>query len=85
MISETTLLELGGKLWEKGNLKRIYLNSDTCKKLIESNGYEFGFTDFELEKLKKAKTFFDINSGELKSDIGTVRVLLNRHVMRCTK
>jgi len=85
MISETTLLELGGKLWEKGNLKRIYLNSDTCKKLIESSGYEFGFTNFELEKLKKAKTFFDINSGELKSDIGTVRVLLNRHVMSCTK
>ena len=85
MISKATLLELGGNLWEKGNMKRIYLNSETCIKLIEASGYERGFTEFELKKLKKAKTFFDISSGELKSDTGTVRVLLNQNGMRCDK
>ena len=74
-------LTAGGKIWEKNGLERVYLNADACKALLKMNDY----SAMEEKSLKKAKTFFDIKSGELKSDVGTVRVLFNRNDMKCGK
>ena len=74
-------IEAGGKVWEKGNMQRVYLNVEACKKLIGQSSY----SAMQEKSLKKAKTFFDINSGELKSDVGTVRVMFNRARIECVK
>ncbi|WP_265822534.1 hypothetical protein [Geovibrio ferrireducens] len=77
---EARLIELGGKLWEKGNCKRIYIKEQVIRALINCKT-----TEFEDSCLKKANTYYDIVGGQFKSDIGTVRVLLNRSGYKCTK
>ena len=80
-MTEKTMVEAGGKVWEKGTLKRVYLNADACKNIIEQASY----SAMEEKSLKKAKTYFDCESNELKSDVGTVRVMFNRIGMECSK
>lgn len=80
-INQSRLLKIGGKLWKKNNKIRVYLNAEAVKSLVSIKI----FTAFEEKSLKKAKTFFDVDSNELRSDVGTVRVILNRSGFTCTK
>lgn len=84
-INKQELIEAGGKLWEKGNMSRIYLNAQACKNLFEKAGCKAEYSKMEEKSLRKAKTFFDNNTSELKSDVGTVRVMFNRKGFDCEK
>jgi len=77
------LIEIGGKLWKKGSMNRIYLDRGVCLNIMEIK--EDKLTDMENKSLKKAKTFFDINSSELHSDVGTVRAMFNARGIKCVK
>ena len=60
------LIEAGAKVWEKGNMKRIYLNMDLVSKL----DLAINFND------KKHKLFFDLTTGRFDGTSSTfVRVL----------
>ncbi|WP_277657204.1 hypothetical protein [Seleniivibrio woodruffii] len=75
------LIKMGGKVWEKGDIKRIYIKGDIVKALIREK--YTSFSDFEEGCLKKATTYYD---GErFHSDIGTVRVMLNNCNLKCDK
>lgn len=84
-IDKQVLLEAGGKLWEKGDMKRIYLNAQACIALFKRAGYKTKLNKMEEKSLKKAKTFWDLNTEELRSDVGTVRVMFNRKGFDCGK
>lgn len=84
-LNKENLIEAGGKLWEKGNMSRVYLNVAACKHLFEKAGYKSEYSKMEEKSLKKAKTFYDVNSGELRSDVGTVRAMFNRRGCECSK
>lgn len=75
---KTKLLEMGGKLWEKENITRVYIKDNVIKKLVKQNT----FSDFEEKSMKKAVTYYD---GKFHSDNGTVRVILNRNGYECEK
>ena len=80
-LTKKALIEIGGKLWEKKQIERVYLNAETCKKIIGTSKY----TEMQEECLRKAKTFFDCKTNELKSDTGTVRVMFNQQNIICKK
>jgi len=80
-LTKEQAIKAGGNIWEKGGIERVYLNTAACKALIAQNE----FSKMEESSLKKAKTFFDIKTGELKSDVGTVRVMFNRADIECGK
>ncbi len=80
-LTTESVLKVGGKVWEKGAMKRIYLTVESCKAIIKQATY----SAMEEKSLKKAKTYFDTNTSELKSDVGTVRSLFNQHGFKCVK
>jgi hypothetical protein len=81
-LTKEQVIQVGGKVWSKdGQELRVYLNKDAVLKLVEG----FQVTALEANALVKAKTFFDIATGELKSDVGTVRSLLNGAGIACGK
>ena len=84
-LNEDKAIEAGGKVWEKGSIRRVYLNADACKKMFADAGYGDKYTAMEEKSLKKAKTYFDVNSSTLHSDIGTVRTMFNRKDWECSK
>lgn len=67
-------LSVGGKVWEKEELKRVYLSASAVNALVESEGYA---SLKVTEKMKSAKTFLDLRTGDLKSDVGMIRSALN--------
>jgi len=79
------LIDAGGKEWTKQvtnkTLHRIYLNRDAIIKFLNLDKTQL--TDFEMKSLEKAKTFFDVDEVKYVSDVGTVRVLFNRHGVKC--
>ncbi|MCK5600640.1 hypothetical protein KAR91_02155 [Candidatus Pacearchaeota archaeon] len=70
---ENKLLQIGGKVWEKENMKRIYLNIDSIVKLSEVN-----YTDSQLKKASKGKAYFNTVNGEFYAENGMV----TRNVLR---
>jgi hypothetical protein len=71
------LILIGGKLWERGAVKRIYLDKHAVVKLLKLDDDKL--TAFEQSCLKKSKTYYDCIASEYKSDVGTVRVLFNQN------
>jgi len=82
-LTEAKALEVGGKIWEKEGVKRIYLNIDSVSALIVSEGYKA--LDSVSKKMRQAKTFLDLNTNELKSDVGMVRSALCSSGFNCEK
>ena len=80
-MTKEEAIQMGGKLWVKEHLERVYFPKDIILKLLD--GYTV--TDFESRKISQSKTFFDCNNKMLRSDTGTVRVLLNRAGFDCKK
>jgi len=70
---EKKLLELGGKLWEKNSMKRVYLNIDSILKLSEVS-----YSDSQIKKAKKGKAYFNLIDGEFYAENGIV----TRNVLR---
>ena len=79
------LKKAGGKEWQKtigsNQLHRIYLNEDAVINFLSLKT----LTDFEMKCLKKAKTYYDVLTKKIISDIGTVRVLFNQNGVKCSK
>jgi hypothetical protein len=79
-MNKELALSLGGKIWSKdGQELRVYLNKDAVLKLAE--GYQI--TAHEEKAAAKAKTFLDLKTSELKSDVGAVRSLLTNAGYKC--
>ncbi|RKS87312.1 hypothetical protein DES39_0532 [Orbus hercynius] len=64
------LLAAGGKVWEKGDMKRIYLNMDLVKAL-DSN---INFND------KKHKLYFDLNTNRFDGSSKCLVSSLNKEI-----
>ena len=81
------LIEAGAKVWEKGNMKRIYINDAVAKVVFNENLLK----DFSQVKINvgKAKFYFDIEKNVFTADSGSIRTAINSttfdHGFRCTK
>jgi hypothetical protein len=82
-LTKKQVIQAGGKVWAHNELERVYLSIDTVNKLTVNNG--FPAISNISKKMKNAKTFLDIKSGELKSDVGAVRSHLNGIGIKCVK
>ena len=81
------LIEAGAKVWEKGNMKRIYINDAVSKVVFNENLLK----DFSQVKISvgKAKFYFDIEKNVFTADSGSIRTAINsttfNHGFKCTK
>ena len=81
------LIAAGAKIWEKGSMKRIYINDAVAQKVFNENLLR----EFSQVKIKvgKSKFYYDINSGVFGSDSGSIRSAINGtsfdHGYKCTK
>ena len=81
-LTKEQAILFGGNVWSKeGKELRVYLNADAIVKMAD--GYKV--SELELNAMKKAKTYLDIATNELKSDVGTVRSFLNQIGFSCVK
>jgi hypothetical protein len=82
-LTKQEAVELGGKVWEKHTIKRVYMSIEVIDSLAKKNGYA------ELsnvsKKMKQAKTYLDCNTGDLKSDVGMIRSHLCSIGFNCDK
>lgn len=81
-ISKEILVEMGGNLWEKNGISRVYLNDDVIVKM----GFKIvdlaRYAD-EFRGLGKAKLYFDCNKNVLISDSGSVRSAMKNNGFKC--
>ena len=82
-LNKEILLALGGKAWEKENVERVYLTIGVVRSLIETKNY--APISSPSKKMVQAKTFFDVKTGILKSDVGMIRSALNSAGFPCEK
>lgn len=81
------LIEAGAKVWEKGNMKRIYINDAVAQIVFNENILK----DFPQVKINvgKAKFYFDLEHNVFTADSGTIRTAINsttfEHGFKCTK
>lgn len=62
-----------GRLWEKGNIKRMYIDA---KHIIALHNEMYISKVTPSKKMLKAKVWLDLNTGIADSDVGMIRVLL---------
>ena len=81
------LLAAGAKIWEKGNMKRIYIN-DAVAQTVFNEGLLKDFPQLKIS-VGKAKFYFDLNHNVFTADNGTIRTAINgtafKHGFKCTK
>lgn len=86
-ILENLLIEAGATVWEKGTMKRIYINQDVADKVFNQNILK-NYSQCHII-VGKAKFWFNLKSGELCSDTGKIRTAINstkfEHGLECTK
>ena len=75
-------LSFGGILWEKESMKRVYLNIEVVSKIIQKSGYA---ALSPSKKMKQAKTYLNVSTGEFISDVGMVRSALCGAGYNCEK
>lgn len=84
---EDQLIEAGAKIWEKGNMKRIYIN-DAVAQTVFNEGLLKDFPQLKIS-VGKAKFYFDLNHNVFTADNGTIRTAINgtafKHGFKCTK
>lgn len=69
---QNKLIEAGAKVWEKGSLKRIYINDEVAEIVLKPI-----FNGYPLPKIGKSKLFYDFKYGKLFSDSGYIRTAFN--------
>lgn len=81
------LIEAGAKIWEKGDIKRIYIN-DAVAEIVFNQKILKDFSQVKI-KVGKAKFYFDLTNNVFTADSGTIRTAINsttfNHGFRCTK
>lgn len=81
------LIEAGAKVWEKGDIKRIYIN-DAVAEIVFNQKILKDFSQVKI-KVGKAKFYFDLTNNVFAADSGTIRTAINSttfdHGFRCTK
>jgi len=82
-LTRDEAISAGGKVWTKNEIERIYLNVEAVSKIITKEGYP-AFTNIS-KKMQSAKTYLDVKSGEVKSDVGMIRSALNSAMIKCVK
>ena len=81
------IIEAGAKVWEKVNMKRIYINDAVAQIVFNENILK----DFPQVKINvgKAKFYFDLEYNVFTADSGTIRTAINsttfEHGFKCTK
>ncbi len=70
---EKKLMSVGGRLWEKESMKRIYLNINAITEISEIT-----YTESQLKKASKGKAYYDVKNGEFYAENGMV----TRNVLR---
>jgi pyruvate/oxaloacetate carboxyltransferase len=81
-LSTEQALSFGGNLWEKDSMKRVYLNIEAVSKVVQDSGYA-ALTP--SKKMKQAKTYLNVFTGEFISDVGMVRSALCGAGYNCEK
>lgn len=81
-INKEKLIEMGGNLWEKNGMSRVYLNDSVLEKM----GFKIvdiaRYAD-EFRGIGKAKLYFDCNKNCLISDTGSVRTAMKNNGFKC--
>ena len=78
MLTAEILVELGGKVWEKGTMRRIYFNYDELAKFygLEYTGFGYRVDGEKVSNnsgrifegaLRRGKFWYDITTGEFAS------------------
>jgi len=83
-LNKQMMVEAGGNVWEKNGIERVYMSLQALRNLAALNNYLEAFAD-PSKKMKQAKTFFDVKTNELKSDVGMIRSSLNSMGFDCSK
>lgn len=81
-ISKEILVSMGGNLWEKGSLSRVYVNDEILKKL------GFNIVDVaryanEFRGLGKEKLYYDNVKNCFIADSGTTRTAMKNNGFKC--
>ena len=84
-LTKESAIQAGGNVWVKDSMERVYLNVASINSLLVDAGYGNQTFENPSKKVKQAKTFLDVNSGELKSDVGAIRSVLNATGFECSK
>lgn len=81
-INKENLIKMGGKLWEKENISRVYINDQVMTglgfKIVDKPSYAD-----EYRGLGKAKLYFDCVKNCFISDVGSIRVLMKNNSFKC--
>jgi len=80
-LTKEEAINLGGKVWKKEDIERVYLSIQSINKLLDMHGYanqKINLSD------KGIKIYLDSNKG-LISDKGIVRSTLNGCGIYCGK
>lgn len=69
-ISKTSLIEIGGKFWEKGNMERIYLNDSALAELLSLDDSDV--ITLKRTKPQKKTTYYCLNTESFYSANGMI-------------
>lgn len=80
-------VQVGGKVWEKGAIVRVYLNETSFMKLADLVGLTSEITGFSgsgnhpaIAYINKNKLWLNVESGKLESDKATVTAFLKEYL-----
>jgi len=82
-LTKDNAIQVGGKAWSKDTLERVYLDIAAINALKIQNGYAAIVN--VSKKMSKAKTFLNVATGEIFSDVGMIRSELNGIGFDCNK
>ena len=82
-LTKELALKVGGKVWVKEELERVYLNVSAVFDLVKDAGYSSALPSKPSKKMIQAKTYLDLNTMEIKSDVGAIRSILNQSEFKC--
>lgn len=87
MFTKSQVIEAGGKLWEKGNIHRVYIKSNVVKKLIDfekqcEDSYFEKNTKSIFKRMDSNQTWFNVETGLFESKKTTVDNFFNNGVYR---
>lgn len=81
-LNEKDIIDLGGKVWEKNGIKRIYIKTDSFLKVIEK--YEIDcIIEQNLDVVKKMnnnQTYFCFKNNRFCSEKRSVDAFLENYV-----
>lgn len=78
-MNKQALIDMGGKLWEKGEICRIYVKSEVIKKLIDfdaeckKNCYLAKNTKAIFQRIDSEGAWLNCNTGKFESKKVTVQ------------